>query len=218
MPLGAQRGDTSELATIQALLYSWTLGRFRLLILSVGRLLLIFEILIRWHTRCNPRSRQPFMATIVRLLASVSTASSRKIDRPSPVFYKRHHIALTRTRCPSISAAAIQLAASRLIFPLRSSGRRLLLSSSGCSSSSVFSTTALSDVTFSCNGAGRMACKKLRDDVVQPVDFALGHIEILLQFGNVAFRVGETGIANAKLCLRLWGSRRLVWVFSTHAP
>jgi hypothetical protein len=43
-----------------------------------------------------------------------------------------------------------------------------------------------------------MACKKLRDDVIQPVDLALGHVEVLLQFlREISARRGAGNGANA---------------------
>ena len=64
------------------------------------------------------------------------------------------------------------------------------LSSSGRSSSSVFWTTSLSDVELELQRRGPDGLEKLRDDVIEPVDFAFGDGEILLQLAGHVRRVG----------------------------
>ena len=47
----------------------------------------------------------------------------------------------------------------------------------------VRSTTSLSEAGLSCGGVGRMRLQKLGDDVIEDlVDFALGDVEILIEF------------------------------------
>ena len=52
---------------------------------------------------------------------------------------------------------------------------------------------------FQLRRRGTNRLQKLRDDVIQPVDFALGHVEVLLQFagmstGRIPGRTGDAGV------------------------